>query len=258
MLRSSVRDVLGRPTEIFEAGEGTPMLLLHGGLGDAPLHFEAIAPLLATRFHLIAPNLPGFGASAPHPASSFDRLADWLVAILDALAVDRVIVVGNSFGAGLGRVLAARHPDRVTHLVLLGGGEIPKIPAFVRWLIRSPLAAPLFWMMRAMAFSRSGLRRAIRDEALLSLLAERSRKSAPSFVALMREVALGEPPASDRPRCPTRAIWGEHDGLFPLAAGRKIAAAVAAELTVIDGIAHLPQREAPEATARLIEAFVAS
>jgi pimeloyl-ACP methyl ester carboxylesterase len=119
-------EVEGRSVSYLSAGpaDGPPLLLVHGGLGDAALHFERIVPLLAARYRVIAPDLPRFGDTAPLPDASFDRLADWLVSLADALALGRVVLVGNSFGAGLSRVLAARHPERVRGLVLLGGGLV--------------------------------------------------------------------------------------------------------------------------------------
>jgi pimeloyl-ACP methyl ester carboxylesterase len=111
--------------------------------------------------------------------------------------------------------------------------------------------------MRRSAFGRSGLRKAIADErALTSDFVARAQASSASFVSLMREVALGPPPATDRPTCPVIAIWGEKDGLFPLPQGRAIAASVGAELVVLPGIAHMPQREAPEETAARVASFV--
>jgi pimeloyl-ACP methyl ester carboxylesterase len=107
--------------------------------------------------------------------------------------------------------------------------------------------------MRVLSFSRRGLSKAIADpSALTDEVVLRSSRSAPAFVACMRDVALGPPASATQPRCPTLAIWGERDGLLTVKDGRAIAADLGAELVVLPGIAHLPQREAPEETARRI------
>jgi pimeloyl-ACP methyl ester carboxylesterase len=69
--------VEGRPCRYWVAGpdNGRPLLLLHGGLGDAALHWGRALPDLARDFHVLAPDLPGFGASAPLPEPSYAAYA---------------------------------------------------------------------------------------------------------------------------------------------------------------------------------------
>src|SRR5687768_12954704 len=99
-------------------------LLLHGNPGTAD-DFERLGPLLGRRGGAVAPDLPGFGESAPFPSdlsgSALDAHADACAALLDELGWQSpVTVIGHSHGGGVAQVLAGRHPRRVGSLVLLG------------------------------------------------------------------------------------------------------------------------------------------
>jgi pimeloyl-ACP methyl ester carboxylesterase len=101
-------------------GGAPPILLLHSLTGNGRIFDGLVAAGLAPAFRLIAPDLRGRGGTEKPLAgySLADGCAD-AIGLLDALGVDRVAVCGHSFGGLLGIVLAAGHPERVSHLVLL-------------------------------------------------------------------------------------------------------------------------------------------
>jgi pimeloyl-ACP methyl ester carboxylesterase len=104
---------------IVEAGEGEPVLMLHGW----PQHWYAwrkVIPLLGESHRLIAPDLRGFGwTDAPRDGYGTGELADDLLALLDTLELERVLVVGHDLGGRLGVDLAVRAPTRVRRLLTL-------------------------------------------------------------------------------------------------------------------------------------------
>jgi pimeloyl-ACP methyl ester carboxylesterase len=102
---------------VAEAGEGDPVLLLHGW----PQHWFAwrkVAPLLASDRRVICPDLRGFGWSDA-PPGPYDKqtLADDVVAILDALKLERVDLIAHDWGAWAGFLLCLDHPERIAHYV---------------------------------------------------------------------------------------------------------------------------------------------
>src|SRR3954466_9468610 len=103
-------------------GEGTPVVLLHGFPDSWSLWRHQIPALVAAGCHVIAPDLRGFGASdKPQDVAAYritTSAAD-IVAILDALQLERAHIVGHDWGAGLAWVVAGMHPERVDHLVAL-------------------------------------------------------------------------------------------------------------------------------------------
>lgn len=113
----------GLNTNYHDVGSGPPVLLLHGsGPGvSAWANWRTVIPALATQYRVLAPDIPGFGyTEVPPRPYDVARWAEHLEAFLDAAGVAEVAVVGNSFGGALALNLAARAPQRVHRLVLMG------------------------------------------------------------------------------------------------------------------------------------------
>lgn len=122
-------DAHGIVTNVHDAGQGPPVLLIHGsGPGvSAWANWRLTIPALATEFRVVAPDMVGFGYTERPPGIRYD-LDTWTahaIAVLDALGIERAHVVGNSFGGSLALSLAIRHPDRVERLVLMGSVGVP-------------------------------------------------------------------------------------------------------------------------------------
>ncbi|MEV5848647.1 alpha/beta hydrolase [Streptomyces sp. NPDC051985] len=122
-------DAGGVVTNYHDVGQGRPVLLVHGsgpgvsGWANWRLTIRDLSP----RFRLLAPDMMGFGHSA-HAADGVYTREKWLgqlVGLLDALELDRVDVVGNSFGGSMALALAIHHPDRVRRLVTMGSVGVP-------------------------------------------------------------------------------------------------------------------------------------
>jgi 2-hydroxy-6-oxo-octa-2,4-dienoate hydrolase len=117
-------DVRGVGTNYLEAGEGPPLLLVHGsGPGvTAYANWRLNIGDLARHFRVLAPDMAGFGFSGKPTAAGYSmaRWVDQLVGFLDALGIERASLVGNSFGGGLGIRMAVEHPERLDRLVLMG------------------------------------------------------------------------------------------------------------------------------------------
>ncbi len=103
--------------------DASPLLLLHGWLDNAA-SFASLAPLLASRFHVIALDLPGHGHSQHLPESTVYQHVDYARAVLaaaDALALPRFHLLGHSLGAGIATMVAIAAPERVRRLALIEG-----------------------------------------------------------------------------------------------------------------------------------------
>lgn len=104
-----------------DRGEGPPLVLLHGSPGAAS-NFDRLIPHLEGRLRLIAPDLPGFGAStAEVPDYGIRAYARYVLALMDALDVPRAHVLGFSLGSGVALELADLAPERVESLIFYGG-----------------------------------------------------------------------------------------------------------------------------------------
>jgi len=127
------------------AGEGLPLLFLHGwGLGYRAYR-RSLQRLADRGARVIAPALPGFGGNPALPATelSFAGYAAWVGEFLDAVDVaEPVAVVGHSFGGGVGIRFASEHPDRVRSLVLVnsvGGSAWDHHGSALRSLAERPI-----------------------------------------------------------------------------------------------------------------------
>ena len=106
-----------------EAGEGHPLLLLHGS-GPGATGWSNFGPnleALSRDFRVIAADMPGWGKSSPVSYEERDHVTA-VLHLLDALGIEKVALVGNSMGGATTLKFSAVHPERVSHLITMGAG----------------------------------------------------------------------------------------------------------------------------------------
>ena len=122
-------DTGGIETNYHDVGAGAPVLLLHGsGPGvSAWANWRLLLQDVKPGLRLIAPDLAGFGYSQGVEGKAFTRQMwlDQIVSLLDSLGLERVSVIGNSFGGSMALALAIAHPERVDRMVLMGSVGVP-------------------------------------------------------------------------------------------------------------------------------------
>ena len=112
-----------------EAGEGHPVLLLHGSGAGASgwSNFRPNLGVLADDFQVLAIDAPGWGGSDAALPQDYDHPAA-VLELMDALSIEKAALVGNSMGGMTAVSFAARYPDRISHLITMGPGAFIPIP----------------------------------------------------------------------------------------------------------------------------------
>ena len=220
------------------------------------LLFRDAMPLLARRFRVLSPDLPGYGSTeALRGEHSVGAHAAWLIQLLDALGLDRVALAGQDLGGLLG--IEAALAGRVSSLVLTS------CPAGLGWMSSRVMAWPGLELFFYRLFAgRLYLDKAERAGALKALHIGRIASEGPVFVERMRQTALafGLREFAARPGrlrasgVPVSLVWGSRDPLFPIWQARATARALGAPLTLIPGGRHTLPFDQPEAWARAVEA----
>ncbi len=263
-------EVAGITLHVRDSGprDAPPIILLHGF--GASLHtWEPWARLLSDRYRVIRFDLPGSGLSPPDPTGDYSdqRSMQLLAALMDQLGVARATLVGNSMGGRIAWSFAARHPERVDHLVLISpdgfaspGFEYLKktqVPASVK-LMRYILPKALLRMSLAPAYADPHvLTDALTDRYYDLMLAPGARAA---MIERMQQVVLSDPrPWLARISAPTLLLWGEQDRMIPFSnAADYLKAIPNATLVALPGVGHLPQEEIPGRSAAALRAFLES
>ena len=245
-------DVDGERITYRQAGQGPPLVLLHGFLCDSRCWREQLASL-SDAFTVIAWDAPGAGASSD-PPDSF-TIADWsrcLAGFLDRLEIAQACLVGLSWGGLLAQDFYRRHPSRVARLVLTGTyagwkGSLPEDVSRTR-LARCEGDASL----APDAFAPRWAPEMFTDRASGGLLEELSAIIAGFHPLGFRLMARSLAETDTRAILPTIAaptllLWGDDDRRSPLGIAEQLRDAIpGAELAVIANAGHLSNMEQPD------------
>ena len=244
--------------EALTAGEGPPLLFLHGG--DFFRQNRPFLERLGRRWRVLAPRHPGFGHS-PRP-EGFRTVHDLAYLYLDLIEQEdwrEVTVVGSSFGGWIALELAVRSCARLGRLVLIDslgvkfGGREERDIADLYALPEEELRRRTFFDPAAAApdYSRLG------EEEVEAVVRDRWATAFYGWRPYMHDPALLQ--WLHRVRVPSLVLWGEGDGIVTPEYGRRLAAALPeARFAPIANAGHYPQIERPDAVAEAIERFAGS
>jgi pimeloyl-ACP methyl ester carboxylesterase len=273
-----VETVLGVRSSYLEAGpKDAPAVILLHGLGATNASMLPLVPDLARDHRVLAPDFPGFGASAaPHWHYTASELATWLRAFQEALGTGPATIIGNSLGGRVALEAGLSAPDLVDKLVLLCPSpafrRFRQFAPLVRLLPPEVLISRLPMPHRAVAIGvRTFFADSSRlpgpwydsaaDEAIRVLRDYRHRRA---FFATAKQIYLEPPYGEDGfwDRLPTLEppalfVWGDQDWLVPSAFEEHVVRALPqAESVVLSDCGHVPQFEHPEATVDLVREFL--
>jgi pimeloyl-ACP methyl ester carboxylesterase len=266
-------DTTAGDMSLIEAGAGDAVIMLHG-LGATKASFLPTIHALTPDYRAIAVDLPGFGDSDKPLWGAYDApfFARAIVALLDALDLDRSHVVGNSMGGRVALELGLNHADRVNRLVLLA----PSMP----WLKARPWAPYLRLVPTQLGVFQPAPRAIVErivkqfipgsdtewtaagiDEFMRSYLTPSGRAA---FYAAARNIYLEEPrgPGGLWTRLPKLEpealfVWGRQDKIVPIGFERHVREELPQASHLELDCGHVPQLERPRETHDAMKRFLA-
>jgi pimeloyl-ACP methyl ester carboxylesterase len=256
------RDVQAGPyrLRVLEAGSGPPLVLIHGLGSSAMQDWGRLVAPLGRRYHVYAPDLPGFGRSErPRDADyGVPMQAEAVRSFMAAVGLSRARVAGISMGGWIVARLAGEHPELVERLVVVA-------PAGMRPLETAPIPVDVLFPQ-----DEDGVRRLI-------AAVRHKPPPAPSFLArdilarklreewIIRRTIDSMRPGRDwlngtlgRAQMPVLVVWGRQDALIPVAYAEPLRAEFEhAELALLDDCGHVPMADCPAAFDPVLERFLA-
>lgn len=251
----------GKP---FDPAQPT-LVMLHGVLNAHCVWILQSRWFAHHGWNVLAPDLPGHGESAGEPPRTVDEAADFVRALLDAAGVKQAALVGHSFGSLTAMEVAARAPDRVTHLAMVGTAYPMRVsPA----LLEESLNAPQRAIERVNVYSHAlmapppsalgpgtwvpGITRAL----MRRILASNPRVNLFHTGFKACDDYRGAEAAMARLACPTLLVLGSADQMTPSKAAQSLIGLCAQPRVVTLPAGHSLMTEAPEGVLQALKDFL--
>lgn len=254
---------------LHAAGEGHAVVMLHGSGPGATgwSNFHHNLGYLTERFRVIAPDMPGWGKSDPVSYEERDHVAG-AIRLLDALEIEKAAFVGNSMGGATSLKVAARHPDRVSHVVTMGAGA-PGARLFspadgpsegLKVLhngYRDPTLENMRALCRIMAFDEDFAGDELVQQRYETCVARPEHIA--NFAAGLGRPRRGESTLADIAaiKAPALIIHGRDDRVVPFEAGLRLVSTIEnSRLVLLNRCGHWAQLEHAAEFNRLVSDFV--
>lgn len=253
--------IFGGKAVVWEAGAQNKetLLLVHGIGGQGARDWAGFVPVLAAKYRLLIPDLPGFGESAKgNQLYSPERYVAFLKHIVEARVPGRLHLVGHSMGGAIALRYAGMYPRDIERLVAIDAAGVLHRASYSEFLSAMGIKGLPFMFPGQDALLRGRVNQLLAQIEAFNIDADALLQSA----ALREKLLQGDPlkiaafalalddmsrilPAV---RAPTLLIWGEKDEIAPLRTGKMLAAVLPqARLMVMPGAGHVPQRDDPRA-----------
>lgn len=262
-------ELAGVSTSILEGGEGLPIVFLHGP-GEYAAKWLRVIPDLATTHRVIAPDLPGHGASDTIDGTvEPDRVLAWLDELIDRTCNTPPVLVGQILGGAIAARFAASRSDRLRSLVLsdsLGLSPFQPAPEFGAALMGF-LSDPNeetheeLWQRCAYDLDRMRNRMGAAWDRIRAYNLDRAQDASlrPTQEGLMEQFGFPEVPPAELARItvPVTLVWGRHDLATSLSVAEAASARYGWPLHVVENAADDPPIEQPAAFVEVLRGAIA-
>ena len=263
----SEAEIDGVRVPFFVQGWGVPVVFIHGFGGDKESWLLLAAALRAEGRCLILPDLPGFGAAGDIPPER--AAAKWqarvIAGLLDRLGYARAHLIGNSMGGGIALRFAHDYPARLTSMTLLGSVGPLVVKSEMNLALdrgENPLllesAEDLDRLLAFVLDKPPKLPRAVRRYLAHERFARRDAHAGLFRGWIDPKEGEGIAPELESLATPALVVHGVRDRVIDSSTARELAARLPdARLEMLEGVAHVPQMEAPLLVAKIVGRFIA-
>jgi 2-hydroxymuconate-semialdehyde hydrolase len=250
-------DVQGIDTYVLEAGQGPPLILLHGGIESGGAYWEPVIAGLAESYHVVAPDVPGLGESPAAERLDTQLFNRWFTALVERTCRQPPTVLAHSLLGTLAARFAIAHGHLLRHLVIwsapgVGRYRMPaglaasavmlgmwpserSLTRFARWpfhdLDGSRRRDPA-WFELFFSYTLACARRAETKRTMRHLIGTCTRRIS---VPELRSISV-----------PATLLWGEHDRMVPIHLAEAATTEVGWPLRIMPNAGHVPQLEQPD------------
>lgn len=262
-------DALGIDTTYYKAGDASrPRLILLHGMSTSGDSFREIMHELADVYHLIAPDIPGFGYTASTEPYTIPHLVEWLASFLDELGLPEVHILGHSFGGLVATAFTLAYPHHVNRLVLMAPAVLVmgKYPEWVRRWSQYKTALNAVKLGNRMVKSKLWLERQVRIQFYDatrhpdSVFERRKQdyqnaRSTPDVLVAAASQRLSA--RLHEIQSHTCIIWGRQDPILRSSGATHLLNALPhAEAHLLDECGHVPQIEQLEQVTNIVSDFL--
>jgi 4,5:9,10-diseco-3-hydroxy-5,9,17-trioxoandrosta-1(10),2-diene-4-oate hydrolase len=256
-IQSKVIKIDGRDVHYYTAGEGEPLVVIHGGAGDARSWWRNIQEL-AEKYKVYAPDLPGYGTSQPLDGNFYiHEFSDFINKFTNFLHLKKFVVIGHSMGGGIALDFVLKFPGRVTKLILVSSlGLGREIALWLRFIsIPSIVKVVGYVVGKAIEFLGWMLGQSNPFELVLPVSPVVVRIG--TSIANRQSQNLVLEKYLKKIKIPTMLIWGGRDPVVPVkTAYRAVKEFPNARLLVFKKSGHNVHREQLKNVTRLINEFL--
>lgn len=269
-IESKTINLDGLTLHYLEAGEGEPVLLLHGWPTSSYLWRNVMPPMAKTN-RVIALDLPAFGKSSKNVADSFsffyyERVINGL---LDTLKIEKIGLAVHDLGGPIGIFWALRHPEKISRLALLNTLVYPQVSWMVKLFVFASIAPGLRWWLSSPAGLTWAMRFGVENKQ--NITAEIAKRYYEPYISKDDRNALLKTASGLSPKgfkeieeklptlsIPVRIIYGENDRILPHV-GKTMARVKKdlphAEVTALPNCGHFLQEDEPLQIGEMLSDF---
>lgn len=249
-------DLGGHSTHYLERGAGRPVILLHGFFYDSQM-WHANIGALATQFKVYAIDLWGFGYSTRHPMNyGYPLYSRQLLEFMDALAIQKASMIGQSMGGGTILKFALSHRDRIDRVILVDPAGMPNPEPLMARIATLPGIGEIMYGLQSDFLRKLALRRNfIHDPSYITeayfenvTRFHKVQGTSEVMLAILRkrffDTLLEDIHAFGEMGVPTLIVWGREDQSIPVERGKAMHALLKnSRLEIIDRAGHCPHDE---------------